>query len=769
MAKLVKTKIEVEGRVEEEYALVEESRTKPWDIEEELRIVGKPTPRVDGVERVTGAAKYTADIQLPGMLHCKFLRSPHPHARIVAIDTSEAEKIPGVRAIRTLQNTPPIDMGKGELLFGETVRFVGDEVAAVVADSEPIARAAVNKIHVDYEPLPFVLDAEQAAQEDAPRVHPEGNLLGGKPQDDQRGDVVQGFAEADVVVEGVFETPAQLHNPLETHSSVVDWDGQTCTVYDSTQAIENIRISLAERLGMDRNRVRVISKYMGGGFGAKTEVGKHTLLAALVAGQLQRPVRSSLDRREENLVGGYRSPSRQYLRIGSKKDGTLTAIDLKCYYALGAYAEWSPFVRGPMRELYACPNVRTVQFGMFTNTCPFQAFRAPGYVEGTFALESLMDELATKLDMDPLELRIKNYTANSPISGKPYSSKGLFDAYQEGARAIDWSRRARPPEAHGPVRIGIGMASQIWYGSGGPPAYALIKVDSQATATILTATQDLGTGTKTALVQIAAEELNLPLEKIAIEIGDSQAGVVSIGSSGSMTLASMGPPVREAAADAKGQLLDLAASFLSKRKKSLRLENGLVRGPGIEKPLEEILGQVGEVIIIGRGARGPNPSGYEIRTFGAQFAQVAVDIETGEIRVQRIIAAHDSGRIINPLTTSSQVEGGALQGLGFALTEERVLDPATGQVLNGNLEDYLLPTVLDAPDIETHMTDRADNLINNIGAKGVGEPPIVPTAPAIANAIFHATGIRFYRLPITRDRLLDALEERSKEVPPEQA
>lgn len=759
MAKLIKTKIEVEGRVEEEYALVEEPKTEAWDVEEDLRVVGKPTPRVDGIAHVTGAAEYTTDVRLPGMLHGKFLRSPHPHARILKIDAAEAEKMPGVRGVFTHHNIPAIKFAKGRPLLGDIVRFVGDEVAAVVAESEAGARAALKKIRVEYGPLPFVLDPEEAAKPGAPPVHEGGNLLDAEPSTYERGDVEDGLEAADVVVEGMFETPTQMHNSLETHVSIADWDGQTMTIWESTQNLHGVRDKVADLLELDRNRVRVRGEYMGGGFGSKNNAGKHTIMAAVLTRRLGHPVKFALSRQEENLAVGNRPATRQHLKIGAKKDGTLTAIELTCYSALGAYAGWGGYVGGPARELYACPNVLTRQFNAFTNTGPFSAFRAPGYVEGTFPLEVLMDELAAKIRMDPLELRIKNYSSTNPVGGMHYSSNGLLDAYQEGARAIDWGRRSKPPREEGSWRIGVGMASQIWGGAGGPPSYALVKINSDASATVVTGTQDIGTGTKTALCQIAAEELGLPLRKIAIEIGDTQWGLYSTASWGSMTLASMGPAVREAAADAKEQVMSLAAQYLGKRVNSLRLENGNLRGAKVDQPLAEVLSDLGDIMIVGRGSRGPNPGDYAIRTFGAQFAEVAVDIETGEIQVRKIVAAHDSGRIINPLTTSSQIQGGVLQGLGYALMEARSLDSASGAVLNPNLEDYMVPTMLDAPEIEDHMIDRADNLINNLGAKGVGEPPIIPTAGAIANAVFHATGIAFHEIPLTRERVLEALPD----------
>ena len=760
MPKLVKTKVENEGRVTEEFAWVETPKTQPWDVEQDLRVVGKPIARVDGIERVTGAAKYTLDVQLPRMLHAKFLRSPHAHARIVSVDASDAEKMPGVRAVlhcKNLLHTNRFQSNRD--LFPEIVSFVGDEVAAVVADNEGLARAALKKIRVEYEILPFVLDAEAALLPDAPQVTPKGNLLNGKVETYTRGDVEKGFAQADVIVEGVFTTPAQIHTPLETHACVASWDGHTLTLWESTQDVESVRERIAKLLKLDKGHVRVLSHYVGGAFGSKFGAGKHTLIAAQLSHKLKRPVRFALDRRDENIATGQRSPTKQYLKLGAKKDGTLTAIRLTDYSNLGAYATWGGWVAGPAREMYACENVQTESCYVFTHTPPFASFRAPGFVEAMFAFEQLMDELAVKLRMDPLDLRAKNYARVSPESGKAYTSNGLLDAYEAGAKAIGWEQRARKKSSDekNSMRRGVGMASQIWFGAGAPPSYAILKVNADATATILTATQDMGQGTKTILCQIAAEEIGLPIEKISVEIADTQMGIFAGGSGGSMTASSVGPAVREAAADAREQLLSLAATYLKKRAKDVRIENGIIKTRAFDKPLDAILKELGDIQIVGHGSRNPNTSEYEIRTFGAQFVEIAVDTDTGEIRVERVVASHDSGRILNPLTVSSQVEGGVLQGMGFALMESRVMD-ARGASLNANMEGYHIPTIADAPKIETHMIDRADLLANNLGVKGAGEPPIIPTSAAIANAIYDAIGVRFYDAPITRDKILDALE-----------
>ncbi len=763
MAKVVKTQVEFEGKFYDQYVVIEgEEELEPWEPETEFKFVGKAQARIDGLERVSGQAKYTHDIELPGMLHGKILRCPHPHARIKHIDTSKAERLAGVRAVLCHKNAPQIPWRGGQtFLFDTTLRYAGDEVACVVADDEEMAEDALELIEVEYELLPFVLDPEEALKPDAPKIHPNGNLLNEKPEVYERGDLEKGLKEADVIVEDTYRTQVALHNCLETHGSVAVWDGDFLTIWDSTQHIFGVRQGVAKALNVPLHKVRVIKKYMGGGFGSKNSTGKYTVMAALLARQTGRPVKIALDRKEENLSTGNRNSTVQYLKIGAKRDGTLTALYLKSIAGIGAYAVFGTGVGGPVRQLYKCPNVRTEEFSVFTNTGPMSAFRAPGYVEGTFALESLMDQLAEALNIDPLELRLKNYTERDQVSGRPYSTKGLKEAYQIGAEKIGWAKRSQLKNEKSSKRQGMGMASQIWGGGGGPPAYALVKINPDGTATVISGTQDIGTGTKTALAQIAAEELGLPIESISIEIGDTQTGPYAPLSAGSMTLASVGPAVRAASQEAKKQLLDVASQVLQAPASELLIEDGFIanRSKTEERtPIRDILGKLGDFMIIGKGARGPNPQQYNVNTFGAQFAEVEVDTETGEVTVNKIIAVHDSGRLINPLIISSQIEGGVIQGLGFALTEERVTDRAHGIVLNPNLEDYKIPTALDVPEIEHTMIDRADPYANNLGVKGVGEPPIIPTAAAIANAVYDAIGVRIRELPITRDKILKALE-----------
>jgi xanthine dehydrogenase YagR molybdenum-binding subunit len=403
-----------------------------------------------------------------------------------------------------------------------------------------------------------------------------------------------------------------------------------------------------------------------------------------------------------------------------------------------------------MQTLYACPNVRTTTHGARLNLPPMKAFRAPGFVEGTFGLECLLDELAARLDLDPLELRRRNHADVEPVEGRSYSGKNLLECYRRAEP--HWGRRHEVrARSTATVKRGVGMASQVWWGGGGPPSYAWVRVGSDGHVTVVTASQDVGTGTKTALSQIAAEELRLPLEHVTFAAGDTSRGPYSTLSAGSSTLPSMGPAVRAAAADARRQILELAAQRYG--------DDAGEPSPG---QLEEVLALLGNGQILGTGARGPNPAGMQVLTFGVQVAEVAVDVETGEVTVERVAAIHDVGRVVNPLGASSQVEGGIIQGIGHTLSEERLVDPVTGAILTRSLDAYRMPTIADVPEIVSELVDVPDEHLTNLGSKGIGEPPIIPVAAAIANAIRDATGADVRSLPISRAEMLAALSAARK-------
>jgi CO/xanthine dehydrogenase Mo-binding subunit len=740
MARLIRTEKEVEGRYTEQWIVVEEDTLEQWP-EGPLDSVGQPAQRIDGLQRARGEARYTADIQLPGMLHAAVLRSPHARARARSLDLEPASAAPGVRAVLGPLN--------------EDVGYQGQPVAAVAAETLAQARAAVDAIHVDWEPHEPLLDPDEAVRQ--------GALISERTQ--ERGDVERGFAEADVVVEAEYRTQTVLHNSMETHQAVCEWEaGDRLTVYISTQAIWEVREVVADHYELPPDHVRVVCRFMGGGFGSKNGPGDYTFIAADLARETGRPVKCALTRSEENLDAGNRNATIQRLRKGARADGTLTALEGEFVNASG-WDGWLSSTGGPMEMLYGCENVKIAEYGAKLNTGPMKAFRAPGYVEGTFGLECLVDELAAKLDLDPLEFRRRNHSDHDAVDGRPFSSKNLIECYARAQPHWDHREEVRA-RSEGSWKRGVGMASQIWYGGGGPPSYAWVRIGADARAVVLTAMQDIGTGTATAMAQIAAEELGLPLDRIDVSLGDSARGPYAVVSAGSSTVPSMGPAVRAAAADAARQLLEIAAQRFDLEQRTLSLRGGkIVSADGGSWPLEEITGLLESGQILGQGSRGPNPTGMRVLTFGVQVAEVAVDVETGEVRVERIAAFHDVGRVINPLGASSQVEGGIIQGLGHSLSEERLLDPRSGIVLTQTLDSYRMPTIADVPEIVTELIDVPDEHLTNLGSKGLGEPPIVPTSAAIANAIRDATGADVRSLPITREEMLRALREARERRP----
>jgi CO/xanthine dehydrogenase Mo-binding subunit len=741
MARLIRTEKEVEGRYSEQWVVVEgdDDALDQWP-QGARTVVGQPAARQDGHQRARGQAIYTADVQLPGLVHAAVLRSPFARARVNKLDLSRALELPGVVGAIGPDDCHVLQTEPG---------YHGAPVAAVAATSFARAREALALVEVEWEELEPILDPEEAVRQ--------GSVLE-EARRYERGDVDAGFAEADVIVEAEYRTQTVLHNSMETHQSVVRWEGDTLEVYTSTQYIWGVRDSIAQQLELPADRVRVVCNYMGGGFGSKNGPGDYTYIGIALAGKTGRPVRCALTRREENLATGNRNSTIQRLRAGARSDGTLVALDAEYVNAVG-WSGWSGPTYGPTEMLYACENVRTLTHGAKLNLPPNAAFRAPGFVEGTFGLECLLDELAARLELDPLELRRRNHADNDLADGRPFSSKNLLECYNRAD--AHWARRDEVrARSEGPVQRGTGLASQIWYGGGGPPSYAGVRVGSDGYATVLTAMQDIGTGTSTAMAQIAAEELGLPLERVRVALGDTARGTFASISAGSSTTPSMGPAVRAAAADAARQILEIAAQRFDLEQRVLSLKDGrIVSADGGSWPLEEVTGLLGDAQITGKGTRGPNPTGMRVLTFGVQVADVAVDVETGEVKVERLAAIHDIGRVINPLGAQSQVEGGIIQGVGHTLSEERLVDPQSGRVLTQTLDAYKLPTIADVPEMVVELLDIPDGHLTNLGSKGLGEPPIVPTAAAIVNAIRDATGADVRSLPVTREEMLRALAE----------
>lgn len=781
--RFVSTKVEVEGREESRIVELPAFEPEPWGEDAVLRHVGARVPRVDALEKVTGRARYTADEQRPGMLHAAIVRAPLPRGRVTRLDLAPALALPGVRDAVGAADLPPSFAARGVRLFAHEITYVGQPVAAVCADSDEVARAGAAAVVAEYEALPFAVTFDAAVAPDAPAVRPRGgNTPPRAPRVAGRGDVERGLREADVVVEREYRTPVALHTALEPHGAVAEWDGAVLTVWESTQGIFNTRDDVSAAFGLPHTAVRVIKSYMGGGFGAKNGASSNAYVAALLARRTGRPVRCVNDREAEQTDAGNRPATVQRVRLGATRDGRLTAIVLDASIPLGA----SGWQAGPGKfyhEMYSCPNVRTVETFAYVNAGAMASFRAPGHVEGAFGLERAMDVLARQLDLDPLELRLRNFAARDEEKDRPWSGNRLEECYRVGAKRFGWrSKGGTRNEERGPggqearpephasllippsgagrsaVRRGVGLAAQVWGTGGGPPAYAIVTLHSDGTADVLTGTQDLGTGSRTIFTQIAAEALGAALADVRVVIGDTQRTPYTGNSWGSMTTPSVGPAVRMAAEDARRQLLEAAAQLLEVVPEALDAVDSVISVRGTERTMTfaDVARRLGDVMIIGRGSRGPNPERTAIATFGVQFAEVEVDVETGVVRVLRIVAAHDAGRIINPTLAESQLEGGILQGVGYALFEERVLDARLGVPLNPTMHDYKIPTLLDAPAIDAFFVGGVDPS-NHTGARGIAEPPIIPTAPAIANAVADALGVEVSEIPLTPWRVLGAM------------
>ncbi len=747
---------------------------KPW---KETEVIGKPMPRVDAYERVSGSAVYPSDTSLPDMLYGAILRCPHPHAKVKGVETSEAEKMPGVRVVITGKTSGadvdwPYLGGKKTKLFDAICRHEGEEVAAVAAETPYQAWDALKKIKVNYEVLPFVVDERKSLEPGVPSIHEGGNRV--SEQKYERGDVEKGFAEADVVIEESYRSESELHTPMELHGCVAKWDGDRLTLWESTQGVYAVQARVAEVLGLPLSNVRVIGHYMGGGFGSKLQPGKYTIIAALLAKKTARPVKLFLTREETYLCVGNRPPCNMKLKAGVKKDGTLTALEFSCVGTGGAYpANGTGLVDWLIRDLYLCPNVRTKMTDVYINAGPARPFRAPGHPQGSWALEQMLDALAQAIDMDPVELRLKNIPAYSQAreGNPPYTTTGLKKCLEEGARAFGWkeARKKEETKDKGYIHRGVGVASGLWFaGGGGPPSTVIVKFFSDGSANLNMGASDIGTGTKTVMAMVVSEELGVPTKKIQIEHADTGTTQYATPSGGSKTIPTESPTVRAACIDVKEQLFKMAAKDLKTDPSDLMLKKNEVISesePSKKIKIADISDFKKRGLILGVGYRGPNPENKVVNPFAAQFCEVEVNMKTGEVKVLRFLAAQESGRVMNRLTFDNQVIGGITMGIGFGMTEVRVLDSdQTGKMVNKNWHDYKLPTALDVPpEIISMPVEIEDPVANSAGAKGLGEPVTIPTAPAIANAIYHATGVRATRTPINPLQLCQLLAERRKE------
>jgi CO/xanthine dehydrogenase Mo-binding subunit len=718
----------------------------PSDEKETFHIIGLYTKRIDGKKIVTGQARYTHDIKLKDMLIGKILRSPYAKAEVLSVDFSGAKNLGGVKAA--------LQVNQGKILYA------GQQVAAVAAVDDKTAARALELIKVEYKPLPFVVNEDKARESGSPQVHEDRPNVE-KRRGYSRGDTESGFAEADVVIERTYKTAIEIHHPAETHSSIAMWRGERLTVWDSTQAIHGVRDGLAETLQIPATRIKVIKNYMGGGFGSKLSLNEHTVVAALLARETKRPVKIVLSRHDNSVCVGNRPSTFQTYKGGVKRDGTITALNLLSYTSGG--------IRGgdrtsePMIDLHRCDNVKGEDNNIYLNTGAARATRAPGLVQGTLGFEGFMDELANAIGMDPLEFRKKNYTTkNRGGTGIPYSSKGLDKAYEIGAREIGWQRRNKTPgEGNGRFRRGIGMAAGIWWGAGVPGTLADLKLHPDGSVEAICGTQDIGCGTRTHMAVVAAEALGLRPDDITVKLGNTDYPWAPI-SGGSLTTPSVAPAMRDASLKAAQHVREMAASKLEVPPDRIVIEDGkLLDKDNPEKSISfrDTLKDLDHETVF-HGERKGLPEGYAYNTFGAHFAEVEVDTVTGKIKVIKMVAVQESGRIINKQTAESQVIGGVTQGLSTALFEQRVMDDETGRMLNPNLSDYKIATSMDIPEIVPLFVDIVDPRINVLGTKGLGEPPRIPSSAVIANAVYNAIGIHLREIPMTPDKVLQALKEK---------
>ena len=743
-----------------------------------FKTIGKSEPRRDLPEKLTGEAKYVSDVQLPGMLFGKILRSPHPHARILSINVDAARNLPGVRAVVT-----PFDAPKGQVapdmpILDTEARYVGDEVAAVAADDEDLAEAALSLIEVKYEQLPFVTDAVEAIKPDAPQTRPGGNLVGGKPLTLTRGNVEEGFAQADRIFEETYSTPAHAGAALEPRAAVASWDGDNLTVWKSTRGVHADQLALSLALDVPRGNIRVMGQNMGAGYGTKDET-RLGAITAVLAQRAGRPVKIELTRQEEFVAGRHRHGTTTTVRMGVKNDGTVTAVHATTIMDTGAYLSSGPGVirragQGAL-YLYRCANVQYDGYLTYTNTPSGGSYRALGAPQGHFALESLADTISEDLGIDPLEFRLKNHVGlegqpgervtpanevldTQPVEGGvPFSSNGLRECLQIGSEAIDWGRPAEQPES-GNLRRGKGMGMFIYRGGAGGRSIARMRLESDGSLRLLTGLMDVGEGSLTVMPQIAAEELGVGYGQVLVTFGDSETTPEAPLTAGSTATFSTGTATKEAARQLKARIIEVVAPLLDTEPSNLQItDDGVehIQYPERSVSFAQIAESAGEIEV--EAAISPGSRDHVINSFGAHFAEVEVDTDTGQVRVLRYIAAHDSGRILNPKLAINQVEGGVSQMLGFTLSEQMLTDPRNGVTLNASFLEHKSPSLQDFPEMQVLFADVVDP-IGPFGAKALGEPPSIGVAPAVANAIYNAIGVRIRDLPLTPDRVLNEIE-----------
>jgi xanthine dehydrogenase YagR molybdenum-binding subunit len=688
----------------------------------ETKYIGQNTPRIDGAVKVTGKARYSSDIQAAGWLYGMILRSKWPAAKITSVNLDKARQIPGIKAAVRARDG------------AFTVRFYGEEIAAVAGTSKQACLDALRAIEVQAEVRhEFVVNETEARKENSAQVWEGSANAPANPRPRENGNVDTAFPECAAVIEGFYSTPVQIHNPMETMGNTVSWTDDGLTAWSSTQGISSVRDGLAGALKLDHSKVRVVTEYMGGGFGAKFGAGVEGMLAAKLSKEANAPVRLMLTRFDQALAVGNRPSSFQKIKIGATADGRLHAFEAENYGTAGIGAGGDSGGGGggadiPMPYIYQVPNTRVKQSAVAVNAGAARAFRAPGHPPASYGMESAMDDLAAKLGIDPLEFRLKNDP--HPIRQREYKL---------GAEKFGWNQKyQKPGSSPGVVKTGIGCAGAAWPAGGGSrDTHGDAQINPDGSIEFRFGVQDIGTGTRTVIAVVAAELLGLKPEQITVRVGDTNFPP-GPGSGGSTTCASVSPAVYD---------------ICQKALQQLQTQSGLAdaRGENWFAACKKL--GVNPLVVHGQWQQGLSAD----HACGVQFAAVEVDTETGLVTVKKVLAVHDCGLIIDKLTLESQINGGVIMGMGYALYEERVMDDLSGVVLNPNFETYKLPGLADVPDIEVVLINMPER-----GVIGIGEPATVPTAGAIANAVFNAIGVRVGSLPITPAKILAALGK----VPP---
>lgn len=739
--------------------------------------IGRDTLRIDGPRKVSGLAQYTSDFNFPEMLYAVPVEATIANGKLLSLDTAAAEKMPGVRTIfhranigKIFRSTPApgfdrVCLERRPPFEDDIIRYYGQYIALAVADTFEAAKAAADAVRATYAKEKPNVESHLEAGDDPDVVF---TGYGPVPRlQSHRGEAESAFASAPVKLDETYVTPAETHNPLELHSTTAMWDGERLTMYDSTQGVVNARSVLAQMFGLPKENVRVVSKFLGSGFGGKLYPWTHVPLAAAAARQLGKPVKLVVSRKMMFQTVGHRARTQQRMRVGATTDGKLVSLQHDYIYHLSMIDHYHEDCGEATPFHYSVPNLR-VAFGRARRNIGATAdMRGPGAVPGVYATESAINEMAERLKIDPVRFRLLNEPKIDESLNLPFSSRHYVECLNLGAEKFGWSKRnpAVGSMKRGGLTLGWGMAGAAWI-AGRFAASANLQLRDDGTVRIACATQDIGTGTYTILAQLASERTGVPIDKIEVDLGDSALPDGPI-SGGSLATSSIIPALFKAADQAITSLLIVAIStpgspFLGHKPEDLAMQGGriFVRTEGVAKgiPFADVLRQANARLVTGSGsseqtAFAPHPN-FSTHSFGCHFAEVTWQPEIARLRVSRVVTVIDAGHILNPLTGRNQIQGAVVMGIGMALFEECVYDPQNGAPINSNLADYMVTVNADAPPIDVYFLDYPDKEINELGARGIGEIGLAGIAAAITDAVHHATGVRVRELPVKIEDLL---------------